>query len=96
MIIEKLPVERIKKPLSYIGRNVMTVYAWHMVFKFLLDSVYICFIKKSDFSLLDEYKMGLMPENSMGFMIFEATAVIVLCLLWSKIIYKARYLEKTS
>ena len=49
-----------------------------------------------DFSLLDEYKMGLMPENSMGFMVFEATAVIALCLLWSKIIHKARHLEKTN
>ena len=96
MIIEKLPIERIKKALSYIGRNVMTVYAWHMAFKFLLDAVYICFIKKSDFSLLDEYKMGLMPENSMGFMIFEATAVIVLCLLWSKIICRVKYVKKTN
>lgn len=74
----------------------MTVYAWHMAFKFLLDAVYICFIKKSDFSLLDEYKMGLMPENSMGFMIFEATAVIVLCLLWSKIICRVKYVKKTN
>ncbi|MEE1048348.1 MAG: hypothetical protein U0M60_13130, partial [Clostridia bacterium] len=96
MIIEKLPTRQIKKLLSYTGRNVMTVYAWHMAVKFLFDAVYICLIKASDFSMLDEYKMGLMPENSMGFMIFEATAVIVLCLLWSKIIHKARQLEKTN
>ena len=54
MIIEKLPTRQIKKLLSYTGRNVMTVYSWHMAVKFLFDAVYICLIKASDFSMLDE------------------------------------------
>lgn len=85
MIIEKLPTRQIKKLLSYTGRNVMTVYAWHMAVKFLLDAVYICIIKASDFSVLDGYKMGLMPQTSMYFMFFEAIAVIAICLLFPKI-----------
>ena len=92
--IEKLSFEGIKNLLSYIGKNIMTVYAWHMSFKFLFDVVYIMLIKSSVLSLLDEYKMGLMPENSMLFMLFEAIAVIVICLLWSKIIYKVKQLKK--
>ena len=91
MGIEKLPLERIKNLLSYIGKNVMTVYVWHMAFKFLLDAFYILIIKSSDLSLLDEYKMGLMPEKSMCFMVFEAIAVIAICLLWSKIICKIKH-----
>ena len=85
MIIEKLPTKQIKKLLSYTGRNVMTVYAWHMAVKFLLDAVYICIIKASDFSVLDGYKMGLMPQTSMYFMVFEAIVVIAICLLFPKI-----------
>lgn len=80
--IEKLRFEAPKKLLSYIGKNVMTVYAWHMAVKFLFDAIYICLIKKSDFSLLDEYKMGLIPQESALFMVFEAFAVIAICLLF--------------
>lgn len=90
MAIEKLPFDRIKNTLSYIGKNVMTVYSWHMAVKFLFDAFYLCIIKNSDFSLLDEYKMGLMPQNSMWFMIFEAIAVIAVCLLFSYIKNKLR------
>lgn len=96
MGIEKLSFERIKKLLSYMGKNVMTVYAWHMVFKFLFDVFYIHIIKASDLSLLDEYKMGMMPENSMWFMLFEAVAVIAMCLLWSKFIHRIKPVEKTK
>lgn len=77
---ERLPLERLKGTLSYIGQNGMTVYAWHMAVKFLLDAVYICLIKSSDFSLLDEFKMGLMPQTSLWFMLFEAVAVLAVCL----------------
>ncbi|MBR5478761.1 MAG: acyltransferase [Clostridia bacterium] len=84
-VIEKLPLDRFKKLLSHIGRNVMTIYAWHMAVKFLFDAVYIRLIKSSDFSMLDEYKMGLMPQNSMCFMLFEAVAIIVVCLLLNKL-----------
>lgn len=93
-IMEKLPVDRLKKLLSYTGRNVMTVYAWHMAVKFLFDAVYVCLIKKSDFSVLDEYKMGLIPQTSMNFMLFEAVAIIVICLLCSKIANKMKSAEK--
>jgi fucose 4-O-acetylase-like acetyltransferase len=84
-MIENFPMKRLKKLLSYTGRNVMTVYAWHMAVKFLFDAVYIYLIKVSDFSMLDEYKMGLMPQTSMYFMAFEAIAVISICLLFPKI-----------
>lgn len=83
-MIEKLPLQKFKSLLSYIGKNAMTIYAWHMAVKFFFDAVYLCLIKKSKFSLLDEYKMGLMPQSSMWFMLFEAVAVIVICLLFSK------------
>ena len=96
MAIEKLPAKRVKKLLSYTGRNVMTVYAWHMAVKFLFDVVYICMIKASDFSMLDEYKMGLMPQTSMGFMIFEAVAVIGICLLCSKLKNPLQFVGKTK
>lgn len=92
--IEKLPMERTKKMLSHIGENVMTIYAWHMAVKFLFDAVYICLIKSSDFSLLDEYKMGLMPQTSMWFMFFEAIAVIMICLLCRKAVNKLKSIEK--
>ena len=95
-IIEKLPREHPKKLLSYTGKNVMTVYAWHMAVKFLFDAVYICIIKASDFSLLDEYKMGLMPQTSMYFMLFEATATIAICLLCSKAKNKLKFADKTK
>ena len=94
--IEKLPVERLKKLMSYTGRNVMTVYGWHMAVKFLFDAVYICLIKASDFSMLDEYKMGLIPQNSMYFMFFEAIATIVICLLCSKTANKLKSVEKVK
>ena len=68
----------------------MTIYAWHMAVKFLLDAVYVCLIKASDFSMLDEYKMGLMPQTSMYFMLFEAIAVISICLLFPKIRQKKK------
>ena len=96
MIIEKLPTRQIKKLLSYTGRNVMTVYAWHMAVKFLLDAVYICIIKASDFSVLDGYKMGLMPENASFFMCFEAISVIVICLLCRIIMNRLKSVEKTK
>ena len=96
MGIEKLSFEGVKNLLSYIGKNVMTVYAWHMAFKFLFDVVYIMLIKSSDLSLLDEYKMGLMPETSMWFMMFEAIAVIAMCMLWNKIICKGNILKKVT
>lgn len=92
--IEKLPMERTKKMLSHIGENVMTIYAWHMAVKFLFDAVYICLIKASDFSLLDEYKMGLMPQTSLWFMLFEAIAVIMICLLCRKAVNKLKSIEK--
>lgn len=91
-MIENLPVKRLKSLLSYTGRNVMTVYEWHMAVKFLLDAVYIYLIKASDFSMLDEYKMGLMPQTSMYFMVFEVIAVISICLLFPKI--KLRKISK--
>ena len=31
-----------------MGKNVMTVYAWHMVFKFLFDAVYKNPVAKSE------------------------------------------------
>ena len=93
-IIEKLPVVRLKKLLSYTGRNVMTIYAWHMAVKFLFDAVYICSVKSSDFSMLDEYKMGLMPQTSMCFMLFEALAVIMICLFFGKTADKLKSVKK--
>lgn len=85
LAIEKLPFEKPKTLLSYIGKKSMTIYAWHMAVKFLFDAIYLCVIKASDFSLLDEYKMGLMPQNSARFMIFEVIAVMVICLLLGKV-----------
>lgn len=93
-LIEKLPAEWLKKLLSYTGRNVMTVYSLHMAVKFLFDAAYICLIKSSDFSLLDEYKMGLMPQNSMYFMLFEAAAIIIICLFFGKLQEKFKSAEK--
>lgn len=89
-LLEKLPFKKMKKLLSYMGQNVMFIYAWHMAIKFLFDVIYICLIKASNFSLLDEYKMGLMPQTSMCFMFFEAIAIIVLCLVCSKAVKKLR------
>ena len=94
--LEALPFSRLKGLMSYMGRNVMTVYSWHMAVKFLFDVIYICIIKKSDFTLLDGYKMGLMPEESMCFMIFEAFSVIVICLLWSKVKNKLKLSAKVK
>ena len=93
-MIENIPMKRLKKLLSYTGRNVMTVYAWHMAVKFLFGAVYICLIKASDFSMLDEYKMGLMPQTSMYFMVFEAIAVISICLLFPQIRQKKIKISK--
>ena len=93
-IIEKLPINRLKNLLSYTGRNVMTIYAWHMAVKFLFDAVYICLIKASDFSMLDEYKMGLMPQTSMYFILFETIAVISICLLFPKIRQKKKKIRQ--
>lgn len=94
--VEKLPFEKFKNLLSYAGKNVMTIYAWHMLFKFLFDIVYIMFIKSSDFSLIDDFKMGLMPQNSFWFMLFEGVAVIAICLLWTKFITKVKQLGKSK
>ena len=93
-LIEKIPAERLKKLLSYTGRNVMVIYSLHMAVKFLFDAIYICLIKSSDFSLLDEYKMGLMPQSSMYFMLFEAAAIIIICLLFGKLQGKFKSAEK--
>lgn len=87
-LLEKLPFEKMKNLFSYMGQNVMFIYAWHMAVKFLFDTAYICLIKASDFSLLDEYKMGLMPMTSRWFMFCEAIAVIVVCLVFSKAVGK--------
>lgn len=88
--MEALPWKGLKKLLSYIGRNAMTVYAWHMAIKFLLDAAYLCLFKASDFSLLDEFKMGLMPQSSLWFMLPEAVAVIAICLLPRYAIHRRR------
>lgn len=93
MAIEKLPVERIKNLLSYMGKNVLTIYAWHLAVKFVFDAVYICLINNNDFSLLDQYKMGLIPETSMWFMVFEAIAVIGVCLIISKTRDPVKYIQ---
>lgn len=93
-LLEKLPLSSPKKCLSYIGKNVMTVYVWHMAVKFLLDAVYLCVFKSSDFSLLDEYKMGLMPQSSLWFMLFEAVAVIAICVSFSIIKDKCKNSKK--
>lgn len=89
-VIEKMPLSALKKCLSYIGKNIMTVYVWHMAVKFLFDAVYLCIFKSSDFSLLDEYKMGLMPQSSLWFMLFEAIAVIAICVLFSIVTDKVK------
>lgn len=88
--LERLPLRAPKKCLSYIGKNVMTVYVWHMAVKFLLDAVYLCVFRASDFSLLDEYKMGLNPQSALWFMLFEAVAVIAICVSFDLVRDKIR------
>lgn len=82
--LEQLLIAPVKKLLSDIGQHVMTIFVWHMAVKFVFDVIYICLIKASDFSLLDEYKMGLMPQTSLWFMVFETIAVIAVCLFAAK------------
>lgn len=83
--IEKLPFTRIKNMLSFMGKNVITFYVLHMLVKFLLDVFYVFVINSGDKILLDEYKMGLLPQNSLIFMIFEVMVIIVVCLIVAKL-----------
>lgn len=96
MLLEKVPFSLPKRCLSYIGKNVMTVYAWHMAVKFVFDALYICVFNSSDFTLLDEFKMGLMPQSSLWFMIFEAIAVIAVCALFSVVKDKYKFTKNKN
>lgn len=89
-LIDKIPFAKVKSILSFIGKNVMVFYVFHMLFKFVLDAIYInCFHYGEDI-LLDEYKMALLPENSMLYMIFEVFIILVLCFLFVKIYNKCK------
>lgn len=94
--LEQLPMAPVKKLLSDIGQHVMTIYVWHMAVKFVFDVIYICLIKASDFSLLDEFKMGLMPQTSLWFMVFETIAVIAVCLFAGKRMEQIKYSKKAE
>lgn len=83
--LERLNLRPIKAVLSDLGKRIMTVYAWHMAVKFALDAVYLRFLRGGDVSLLDEYKMGLTPQDSLWFMLFETVATISLCLALSRL-----------
>ena len=79
--VDALPVTPVKKFLSFTGRNVFTVYILHMAVKFLFDCIYVLWIAKGETDILDGYKMGLMPEKSVLYMLFEIVAVVAVCLL---------------
>lgn len=79
--VDALPVAPLKKFFSFIGRNVFTVYIMHMAVKFLFDCIYVLWIAKGETDILDGYKMGLMPEKSALYMLFEIVAVVAVCLL---------------
>ena len=84
-LIEKIPFTKLKNLLSFAGQNVMVLYVVHMVIKFLLDALYICVIHKGNANLLDEYKMGLLPQNSLVFMLIEEVVIVATCLLIAKL-----------
>lgn len=83
-LIEKLPFEKIKSFLSFAGKNVIIIYSLHMAVKFLLDVIYINGLNNGNNQLMDEYKMGLIPDNSFAYMLFEAVIIITVCLLAAK------------
>lgn len=82
--IERLPFERIKRGLSFAGKNVFTVYTLHMAVKTVFDILYIKAFPHDKPVVLDEFYMGLVPERACIYMIFEVVAVIAVCLLLSK------------
>lgn len=92
--IDKIPLEKIKKFLSFSGRNVMTVYALHMAIKTVFDVFYVCVLSGGK-AVLDEYKMGLMPQTAWAYMLFEAVAVIAICLLVARLLIYLKN-KKTS
>lgn len=79
--LEKLPIAGIKRLLSFVGRNVIVVYSLHMGVKFLLDAIYIVGLHRGDSQLLDQYMMGLLPDQSFWYMIFEVVVILAVCLL---------------
>ena len=82
--IEKLPFTVVKKFLSFAGKNVITIYLLHMAVKFIFDFTYIFVFNKGNEIFLDEYKMGLLPENSFFYMMFEVILIIFVCLIFTK------------
>lgn len=79
--IDNLKLDSVKRFLSFTGQNVFIIYLTHMAVKFLFDCIYVLFIAKGSLDVLDGYKMGLMPETSALYMIFEVVAVIAVCVL---------------
>ena len=89
-LIEKIPVGAIKNFLSFVGKNVIVFYILHMLVKFVLDAIYIVLLQRGETVLLDEYKMGLMPETSLVFMMLEVVAIIVICALIAKLYQRVK------
>ena len=84
-LLDKLPYKRIKKFLSFMGKNVMVFYVLHMFVKFIFDAIYIYLLHSGRDILLDEYKMALLPETSAVYMIFEIVAIIAVCFTVAKL-----------
>lgn len=79
--IDALPTGAVGNLLSFMGRHVFTVYLLHMIVKFALDAIYILWVRGENANLLDAYQMGLLPEVSALYMLFEIIFIIAACLL---------------
>lgn len=84
-LIDNLPFAKIKNFLSYVGRNVMIFYLLHMLVKFILDAIYI-FVFNGGEVMLDEYKMALLPENALFYMLSEVVLIIAICSLIARLL----------
>ena len=84
-VVEKIPVDSLKKFLSFSGKNAIVFYIAHMFVKFLLDVFYISILNQGNAGLLDAYKMGLLAENSLLFMLIEVVLIIVICAFIAKL-----------
>lgn len=87
-LIELLPLPKIKSTLSLIGRNTMSIYCWHMLYKFIFDVLYLKIFDTPPCP--DQFFMSLLPLSAWWYMLLEAVAIIFVCIFMVKLKAKTR------
>lgn len=90
--LEKAGCAGIKRGLLIVGEHTIAVYLWHMTAKTVLDILYCLALGHT--VALDEFMMGMMPDESWPFMLFEGFACVAVCTLWG--VFRTRKAKRAA